>query len=442
MGVSCSALCRKGNDSNVKSSGIDLRPRLIGDVRIDEGDNGENLMMETAVAVVQVVASVALKFLLDMAASIPFAPGFIEVAKSFCDAVKSAYENWKEFNELMIAVKDASILGSILLPLEIIKGSNDKKYESFTSSIEIELKEFFNAIGAVNNLAEKKYKVYGLNAKSAADAIKLVIFNETDRKEIDGITKKINDSRIQILTNVALITTTSVAHGMQAEREELRAAIAQKLPSNIKLFAIEIQRHNENFVTGSRAWLTTALDNFLNEPGDKPGDPKLFWLKADAGMGKSAFASMIVTVYGGAHRIAGYFFCRFNDAIRTNGRDLIMSLAAQIAENFPECREAIEKAVFDMNVEVTLINLMTLLVENPLKDIAKKPPSNMLLVIDALDELHLQGSQKRADFLKLLKHLIKVLPSFIKVLLTSRPHEDIVKLFEYFVPRTIEVKVI
>ena len=119
-----------------------------------------------------------------------------------------------------------------------------------------------------------------------------------------------------------------------------------------------------------------------------------------------------------------------------------MSLAAQIAEHFPECREAIEEAALEMEVEDKLENLMTRLVEDPLNKIATPRTSNMLLVIDALDELHLQGSKERKEMLDLLKHLIKALPSFVKVLFTSRPHEDIVKAFEMFVPRTIEVEVI
>ena len=122
-------------------------------------------------------------------------------------------------------------------------------------------------------------------------------------------------------------------------------------------------------------------------------------------------------------------------------RNLIMALAAQIAENLPACREEIELAAANVTDKTTVINLMTLLVEEPLKHVTSKPSSNMLLVIDALDELHLQGSQQREDALELLKHLIKVLPPFIKVLLTSRPEPDIMKALGIFTPRTIEVEV-
>ena len=229
-----------------------------------------------------------------------------------------------------------------------------------------------------------------------------------------------------------------MARGVKETKEQRRAEIATKIPNISSSFADDIQRHMENFVPGSRAWLTTALYKFLSEPGGS----KLFWLKADAGMGKSAFASWVVTTFQGGKCMLAYFLCRFDDMRRSNGRNLVTALAAQIAENLPACREEIELAAANVTDETTLRNLLTRLVEEPLKHVASKPTSNMLLVIDALDELHLQGSQEREDVLNLLKHLIKALPPFVKLLVTSRPEQDIVEAFANFVPRTIEVEVL
>ena len=137
-----------------------------------------------------------------------------------------------------------------------------------------------------------------------------------------------------------------------------------------------------------------------------------------------------------------YFLCRFDDMRRSNGRNLVTALAAQIAENLPACRGEIELAAANVTDEIAVRNLLTRHVEAPLKNVASKPSSNMLLVIDALDELHLQGSQERADVLDLLKHLIKALPPFVKLLVTSRPEQDIVEAFANFEPHTIEVEVL
>ena len=398
----------------------------------------EPIIKDTAIIVAQVVGMVAVKYLLDMTDSIPFASGFKNIAERFCESVQSAFQNWEEFRELQKSVEESCTLNLHLIPFTEIKESKDVEYAKFVSDAMKELDIFFGAISRVSDLAERKYPAMNrLNAKSAATAMKAVLFNEIDRKEIEEIAKMINSCRNNIINYATLIGTTAAARGIRKEKEELRAAIATKIPNINNLFADDIQRHTENFIPGSRAWLITEVDKFLQEPGGC----QLFWLKADAGMGKSALAVRVVTMCQGAKCLLAFFLCRFDDTVRSNMRNLIMALAAQIAENLPACREEIELAAANVTDKTTVINLMTLLVEEPLKHVTSKPSSNMLLVIDALDELHLQGSQQREDALELLKHLIKVLPPFIKVLLTSRPEPDIMKALGIFTPRTIEVKV-
>ena len=391
-----------------------------------------------AIVVAKVVVIVAIKYLLDMTDSIPLASGFKNVAQRFCESVQSAYENWEAFEELRKSVEESCTLSLHLALFNAIKDSNHVEYAKFVTPAIEALGVFFQAINSVSDLAERKYKIYSLDATSAANAMKRVIFNDIDKREIVRITKTITECRNKIINYATLIGTTNVVLGMKKDDEQLRAAIATKIPNISKVFADDIQRHLENFVPGSRAWLTAAVDVFLNDPGGS----KLFWLKAGPGMGKSALAVSILTVYQGAKRLLGFFLCRFDDKMRSNGRNLIMVLAAQIAENLPACREEIELAAANVTDKDTVRTLMTRLIEEPLKHVASKPTLNMLLVIDALDELHLQGSQERAEVLNLLKHLIKVLPPFIKVLVTSRPDRDVVEALVNFEPRTIEVAVL
>ena len=390
------------------------------------------------IVVVKLVGIGALKYLLDMTASIPLASGFKNVAERFCESVQAAFENWEAFGELYKSVEESCTLNLHLMPFTEIKDSEDAEYARFVILAINELKIFFGAIDRVSDLAKRKYTMNGLTATSAANAIKRVLFTDIDRKEIEELAKALNNSRNKIINYATLIGTTAAARGLKNEREQLRDEIATKIPNISSLFADDIQRHTENFVPGSRAWLVTAVNKFLNEPGGS----KLFWLKSDAGMGKSALASWVVTMCQGANCLLGFFFCRFDHIIRSNGRNLIMALAAQIAENLPACREEIERAAVNITDKSTVRNLMTVLVEEPLKHVTSMPTSNMLLVIDALDELHLQGSQERADILELLKHLIKVLPPFVKVLLTSRPERDILEALYNFAPHTIEVAVV
>ena len=435
MGSACSKLHSDRQPSNVAA------PRIVDKVanNVEEGKvlTLTPITKTTAIVVAKVVGIVVAKYLLDMTGSIPFASGFKNVAERFYESVSSAFENWEAFKELQKSVEESCTLNLHLILFTEIKDSNDTEYAKFVSHAIEELSIFFRAINSVSDLAERKYTMNGLSATSAANAMKRVLFTDIDKAEIEEIVRILNNSRNRIINYATLIGTTAVVRGIKREKEQLRLEITSKIPNITSSFAAEIQRHTENFVPGSRAWITTAVTMFLSEPEGC----KLFWLKADAGMGKSALAAWVVTMCQGAKCILAYFFCRFDDKTRSNGRNLVMALAAQIAENLPSCREEIELAAAKITDNISVSNLMTLLVEDPLRHVTDidAPKKNMLLVIDALDELHLQGSQERADMLELLKHLIKVLPSFVKVLLTSRPDRDVLEALINFLPRTIEV---
>ena len=369
---------------------------------------------------------------------IPYAAEFKKVVAALW-AVKRAFENWKELNVLLQKIQGKIEEGSILrsyLKFVDTDDSNDAKYESSLLDLKREVKKYLREIERVNTLI-KKYTLDGPTVASANNIINSVKFSESDNKDIKRIPNRLTDSLAAIHIIRAKIEETPFYKSKLKEIRELRADIAKVLPNINKLFADDIQRHLKNFIPGSRAWLITALDKFLDEPGDN----KLFWLNADAGMGKSAFAAMVVNMYSRSNRIVGYFFCRFDDVERSSGRNLIRALAAQIAVSFPECRKAIKDAAEKINDDATLSNHMTRLVEEPLKKFAHEHPSNVLLVIDALDEAYLEGSQERPIMLELLKSMINVLPSFVKVLLTSRPDEDIMKAFTDFKSRVMEIEV-
>ena len=434
MGSSCSKLHRNRQLSNLTSptTGVNVGHHVQG----GKDESSTPVIKNTAKAVAKVVGVVVVKYLLDMTDSIPFASGFKNVAERFYESVQGAFENWEAFEELHKSVEESCTLNLHLILFTEIKDSKDEEYAKFVSLAIEELDIFFAAINSVSDLAEWKYTMNGLSATSAANAMKRVLFTDIDKTEIEEIAKILSNSRNKIINYATLIGTTAAARGIKKEREQLRLDIATKIPNITPSFAAEIRRHTENFFPGSRAWLTTAVTIFLNDPGGS----KLFWLKADVGMGKSALAAWVVTMCQGAKCMLAYFFCRFDDQARSNGRNLVLTIAAQIAENLPACREEIELAFRDVTEDTSVRNLMTLLVEEPLKHVTSKPTSNMLLVIDALDELYLQGSQERADVLILLKHLIKVLPPFVKVLLTSRPEKDVLEALINFTPRTIEVE--
>ena len=427
----CETLSTEASDVDCDKIDVESSGSAASDVGGDKNDGGKNEMLQLICGGVDILPDV-----------IPYAAEVKNLVATI-RSLQRAIENQNDFRvllkEIVGKMDEGSILRSYFKFLATID-SNDVDYKLLVLDLENEVTKYFDEMKRVDILVKKSQR--GPTFASANNLINCVKFINSvevinsDRDDLKDIFKRLIDYLAAIHIIRAKIEATSVLKSKQDEIRQLRTAIAKILPNVSKLFAYEIDRHLKNFIPGSRARLITALDKFLDEPGGS----KLFWLKADAGMGKSAFASMAVNIYSGVNRIAGYFFCRFNDVERSNGRNLIKSLAAQIAVNFPECCKAIKEAAEKINDDATLQGLMTKLVEEPLKKFAYARPSNMLLVIDALDE-YLEGSIERAIMLELLKHMIEVLPSFVKVLLTCRPDEDIMKAFKPFKSRVIEIEV-
>lgn len=111
---------------------------------------------------------------------------------------------------------------------------------------------------------------------------------------------------------------------------------------------------------------------------------KLFWIQAEADMGKSAFASLLVYSLAHEDKLAGAFFCRFGDTTISQGLNLLKSLAYQIALNIESTREMILKASEElMKPETVFVHLIL----KPLKSLSLSSSNQYILVIDALDEI-------------------------------------------------------
>ena len=72
-------------------------------------------------------------------------------------------------------------------------------------------------------------------------------------------------------------------------------------------------------------------------------ESRVFWLCADAGMGKSAIASALWKQLFTDKDLLAAFFCRFGDASRSDSTKAIQSIAFQMATALPECRADILK---------------------------------------------------------------------------------------------------
>lgn len=130
------------------------------------------------------------------------------------------------------------------------------------------------------------------------------------------------------------------------------------------------------------------------------------------------------------------FFCRYGEKSRSDGINIIKSLAYQLAENFEDCRESILKQSAALSNKLSLVELMKSLIIKPLENLRYE--SNYFIVIDALDEVGIPNSVERVQFLDLICNCVSLLPRNVKMLVTSRPDSDILQKFSRFKRTTID----
>ena len=88
-----------------------------------------------------------------------------------------------------------------------------------------------------------------------------------------------------------------------------------------------------------------------------PTVSRLLWLCADAGMGKSAFASALWNQLYTNNELLAVFFCRFGNPARSDSVKIIQSIAFQIASALPECRADILKGAETLDELVSQLHI-------------------------------------------------------------------------------------
>ncbi|KAL5512549.1 hypothetical protein ACEPAG_3202 [Sanghuangporus baumii] len=154
---------------------------------------------------------------------------------------------------------------------------------------------------------------------------------------------------------------------------------------------------------------------------DTDSDQNVVWLTGAAGAGKSTIAVTISDACDRRGCPAAYLFCE-------RGKDeylsTIRALAYKIAALHPSIRPHVADAV-SKNSNISGSPLRTqfekLLLE-PIQAAAKKAKVFVVIILDALDECG--TSKQREDLVRLLTIDFNRLPSNVRVLVTSRPEND------------------
>jgi hypothetical protein len=277
-----------------------------------------------------------------------------------------------------------------------------------------------------------------------------VIFFEPDNNKIKGRISNLKETLQSFCQSVPLYR----------ERVEHQQRM-RKLLHYPKVFHSAIQDHLSRFQPGSRQWLFEEVNHWLTRGSSPVGVDvdvvdeghfsRMFWIRADPGMGKSAFAAALTKKLKDENLFLGAYFCQYTSSNESASK-IIRSWAAQSCENLAAVPGSFSaKGIFEQAFcewdsisegdKPSESELFEMLLTNPLREYANHTVSAqnhhnpMVLLIDALDEV---SSSNRDSLLHILSSKLQDLPPWVKVVVTSRPEADIVHAFARLKPTEIK----
>jgi WD40 repeat protein len=188
-------------------------------------------------------------------------------------------------------------------------------------------------------------------------------------------------------------------------------------------FGSEVARLIQDF-TG-REWLDAELERWLERD-----DSRVFFITGDPGTGKSAFMAHLVHKHP---RVIAYHFCVASLVDSIEPFRFVRSIGAQLATQMEDYRAALETADIEHLGETDPAALMRRLIADPLKRVKAEKPQ--LVLVDALDETL---GQKGHPIGKILCERLDDLPSWIRLVISSRKEPEILDMFSRFRPHEID----
>lgn len=226
-----------------------------------------------------------------------------------------------------------------------------------------------------------------------------------------------------------------------AEREEwLKAAVEQlvqkmeegkDIPGNMTIlrktlqpssYIAEIAQKSAAFE--GRAWLFDDIKDWQEDPKGEA----VYVLQGNAGVGKSAISAHLSNFRGS---VFGIHFCKYNDVSTHSTNNLVRTMAFQLASrNRTYCAKLInalsdekysDKKLLNIPGEQLFDELIVALVKGLKVDDTRE---RRMFIIDGLDEATVNGENA---ILELISKKFSELPSWLRVLVTSRPEASIVE---------------
>ncbi len=205
----------------------------------------------------------------------------------------------------------------------------------------------------------------------------------------------------------------------------------------LKEYLIPIQsyaRINELLERGfcGREWLFEKMETWRTDPDQSS---KVFVLLATAGVGKSAFAAQLAHQRGDV--LIAAHFCEWNQPSHSNAINTVKSIAFQLATKLPDYRKLLLDQPGIKNLEgKNAAELFSLLISNPLQHSIGGGRERYVILIDAIDEANSENNQN--ELISLIANEFSKTPSWLRLLVTSRPENDVLAQLSKFNPVVID----
>lgn len=149
-------------------------------------------------------------------------------------------------------------------------------------------------------------------------------------------------------------------------------------------------------------------------------------------MGKSSIAASVCQVFHDAGTLGAHFFFRRDDPYLRSPVQMLNVIVHRLAFQYEPYGRAVASAIerYGGLLDMPLGQRYVHLVERPLQNLgstARSTPVTFAIVIDALDEC--EKSDSRQPLLTYLREMSQLAP-WIKIVVTSRPDEDIKTTFD------------
>ncbi|CAH0486544.1 unnamed protein product [Peronospora farinosa] len=187
----------------------------------------------------------------------------------------------------------------------------------------------------------------------------------------------------------------------------------------------ELASHARGLTPGSRTWALARVEEWL-DVGLNVDNDTLLAVVGDGGTGKSAFCGTVAHQF--RENLLAAHCCQFDRKSKSTPRNMLLSVVHQLVDNLPSFKNQLAR----LNLRYVLeeadpVLLATKVLVDPLNAV-EKPMNASFILVDGIDQCAI-GRRGRNELLEFLAQIIPLLPSWVRIMVSSKPSSKLAKRF-------------